>query len=59
MPGQKRSEWAHGFGLEALDEDAVEQRCEGLDVLECGGLGKGLAVRTCVRAWYRVAADSP
>jgi hypothetical protein len=27
-----------GFSLNALDEDAVEQRGEGLDRFECGGL---------------------
>jgi hypothetical protein len=38
---EREREGAYGFGLEALDEDAVEQRGEGFDVLECGGLSEG------------------
>jgi hypothetical protein len=38
---EREREGAYGFGLEALDEDAVEQRCEGFDVFECGGLSEG------------------
>ena len=36
--------WTYCLGLEALDEDAVEEGLDGADRLECSGLGGGEVV---------------
>lgn len=48
---------SHGLGFEALDEDAVEERLEGADGLECGGLIKEKGLSACFQDDTRSGGD--